>query len=142
LTCALEAGPAEVRADPGQVGWLLLALVENAREAMPHGGRLSLRTSHVSPERMPAPNQGRPWVLLAVSDTGHGMDEATRARLFEPFFTTKEAGGRSGLGLAMVYWIVRQGGGHIEVQSEPGKGATFNVYLPRGGGAAGESDGV
>jgi signal transduction histidine kinase len=120
LTCALEAVPAEVRADPGQVGWLLLALVENARDAMPHGGRLGIRTGTVSPDREPAPCG--PWLLLAVSDTGHGMDEATRARLFEPFFTTKEAGGRSGLGLALAYEIVRQGGGHIEVQSEPGKG--------------------
>jgi signal transduction histidine kinase len=132
LTCLLEPRPAEVRADPGQIGWLLLALAENARGAMPHGGRLRIQTSIVNPDQEPAPGPGRPWVLLAVSDTGHGMDEATRARLFEPFFTTKEVGARHGLGLATVYWVVRHSGGHIEVQSEPGKGATFTIRLPRG----------
>jgi two-component system cell cycle sensor histidine kinase/response regulator CckA len=145
LTCALESGLAEVTADPGQIGWLLLALAENARDAMPHGGRLSIRTSNVNPDQEPAQGQGglrpgRPWVLLAVSDTGHGMDEATRARLFEPFFTTKKVGEGTGLGLATVYWIVRQSSGHIEVQSERGKGATFTIYLPRGEVAAGTSE--
>jgi signal transduction histidine kinase len=136
LTCTLESGLAMVRADPGQIGWLLLALVENARDAMPDGGRLSIRTSNVNPDQEPARGPGalrpgRPGVLLAVSDTGQGMDETTRARVFEPFFTTKEVGDRHGLGLAAVYWIVRQSGGYIEVQSEPGKGATFTIYLPR-----------
>jgi signal transduction histidine kinase len=146
LTCALESGLAEVRADPGQIGVLLLALVENARDAMPQGGRLSIRTSDVSPDQGPAQDRGsprpdRPWVLLAVSDTGQGMDEATRARLSEPFFTTKEGGEGHGLSLATLYGIVRQSGGHVEVQSEPGKGAHFKIYLPRGEGAAGQSEG-
>jgi signal transduction histidine kinase len=145
LTCALESGLAEVRFDPGQLGWLLLALAENARDAMPHGGRLRIQTSNASADQEPAQGQGglrsgRPWVLLTVSDSGHGMDAATRARLFEPFFTTKEVGPRHGLGLATVYWIVRQSGGHIEGQSELGQGATFTIYLPRGEGFAGRSE--
>jgi two-component system, cell cycle sensor histidine kinase and response regulator CckA len=143
LTCALGSGLGEVRADPGQIGGLLLALAENARDAMPRGGRLGIQTSNLNFGQEQGQDQGGlppgPWVLLAVSDTGQGMDEATRARLFEPFFTTKEVPERTGLGLATVHWIVRQSGGHIEVQSEPGKGATFKVYLPRGEGAAGKS---
>src|SRR5262249_3483715 len=143
LTCELESALAEVRADPGQIGWLLLALTENARDAMPRGGRLSIRTSNVNPGQEPAQGQGGlrpggPWVLRAVSDPGHGMDEATRARLFEPFFTTKEVGAGTGLALATVYWIVRQSSGHVEVQSERGKGATFKIYLPRAEVAAGK----
>jgi signal transduction histidine kinase len=142
LTCALSSGPAVLRADPGQLCGLLLALAENARDAMPQGGRLRIQTSSASTDQEPAPGQGglqpgRVWVILEVSDSGHGMDEATRARLFEPFFTTKEVGEGHGLGLATVWWIVRQGGGHIEVHSQPGQGATFKIYLPQGEGDAG-----
>src|SRR5262249_52436268 len=108
LTCALEPELGGVRADPGQVGGLLLALAENARDATPQGGRLSIQTSTGAPGQGQARGRGRPppgpWVLLEVSDTGHGMDEATRARLFEPFFTTREGPERAGLGLATAYW--------------------------------------
>jgi two-component system, cell cycle sensor histidine kinase and response regulator CckA len=122
-----------VRADPGQLEQVLLNLALNARDAMPRGGMLRVATRNVEVAPVNAPDTIVPagkYVLLEMQDTGTGMSDETRARVFEPFFTTKDPTGRSGLGLATVYGIVSQSGGHISVTSSLGSGTTFSIHLP------------
>ena len=120
LVAQLESGLGLVSANPHQIGQVIMNLVVNARDAMPQGGRLTIETANVSQV-----------VMLAVSDTGCGMDNETRARLFEPYFTTKEPGRGTGVGLATVYDVVTHLGGQISVMSDAGAGSTFKIYLPR-----------
>jgi signal transduction histidine kinase len=139
LELRISPGLGAVIANASQIEQVIMNLVVNARDAMPNGGRLVIETTNVDLDGDGTFEQGKvkpgPYVLLAIRDTGVGMDEWTQRQIFEPFFTTKEPEKGTGLGLSTVFDIVKQSGGHIRVHSDPGKGTTFEIFLPRAGGA-------
>ena len=126
---------AKVRADPSQIEQVVLNLVVNARDAMPNGGRVTVTVDSVELDESAAldlvEGHAGAYARLTVTDTGLGMSDHTKAQLFEPFFTTKEQGKGTGLGLSIVYGIAKQNGGYVSVASEPGRGASFVVWLPQ-----------
>ena len=135
LTTRLASDLGKIRVDQGQIEQVILNLVVNARDAMPQGGKLSIQTANTLIDDLQAKGlpflRPGPHVILTISDTGVGMDDDTRRQIFEPFFTTKDPGKGTGLGLSTVYSVVKQSGGVIGVQSTPGKGSTFQIYLPQ-----------
>jgi CheY-like chemotaxis protein len=144
LTLELDASVDRIRADPGQIAQVIMNLAVNSRDAMPEGGDLRIGTSNLIVDEAAAARYGTPpgpHVVLSVEDTGVGMDALTMRSIFEPFFTTKEVGKGTGLGLATVYGIVRQSGGGIEVDSEPGRGTIFRIILPSVQDAAADQEG-
>jgi len=135
LTTSLAPAIGCTRADAGQLEQVIMNLVVNAKDAMPNGGKICIRTASVTLDDSYRPEntfiKHGPYVMISVSDTGQGMDRETQARIFEPFFTTKEKGKGTGLGLSTVYGIIKQSGGYVFVQSEVGRGTVFTIYFPR-----------
>jgi PAS domain S-box-containing protein len=135
LSTQLEPAVGCTRADAGQLEQVIMNLVVNAKDAVPNGGKICIRTASVNLDDSQHPEnpviKNGPYVMISVSDNGQGMDRETQARIFEPFFTTKEKGKGTGLGLSTVYGIIKQSGGYVFVQSEPGRGTVFTIYFPR-----------